>query len=527
MQIALNLPNGTQEQADTARPIILLGPNGVGKTRFAVDLNNRNNPHSERITANRYIGLTDLPRQADNDLKSNTTSAMQRQNSEYWNVHNEYTFLMSQILEEDKSSAQKYREAHLNGAAIAPEFASTRLRKLTALWESLFPGRKLNLDYSPTVTRDGQAAYPTGQMSEGERTALYLITRLVSSKAAILIVDEPEIHFHPLLAREFWNAMEAYKESTLFVYVTHDIPFALSRSNPLLYVVRSPGTFDVINDAEIPPEAINAILGAASFSISAKRLIFCEGSVGGKDNSLFSAWYNCPNTAVIPVGGCEMVERCVAVFNGNHATRNVTAFGHVDRDDWPDGILNRSDTVRPLPVNEIEGIICFEPIFHALAKFYNHPDGAALYNRFLQDAKNSVAGVILNKHALNRAKLVLELDQQEMRNSVKPNADRAIMRRDYLANITTPEHAATILDNEINALTAAATNNELLLKFPAKTYAGTFPHLMQVTAEKAFSDLCAALTAEDDGLADNAPKKELRDALIAALSDKFFARTAP
>jgi AAA domain, putative AbiEii toxin, Type IV TA system len=165
-------------------------------------------------------------------------------------------------------------------------------------------------------------------MSEGERTALYLITRIVDSSKNIIVVDEPEIHFHPLLARAFWNAMETHKKDVLFVYVTHDIPFALSRNQPTICFIRSHGSFDDINEKDIPDDAINTILGAASFSISATRLIFCEGGLDAKDHRLLKAWYNCPNTAVIPVGGCSKVRQCVDVFNGNHATKNIEAQRH-------------------------------------------------------------------------------------------------------------------------------------------------------------------------------------------------------
>lgn len=524
MTIRLNLPDGTDIAANPSHPIILLGPNGVGKTRFAVDLHGRNNPNAERISANRFIGLTDLPRQADQDLKSNATDAMRRQNSEYWNVHNEYTFLMAQILEEDKSSAQKYRAAHLKRETISADLAATRLKKITDLWQSLFPGRTLALDYSPLVSRVGENPYPTGQMSEGERTALYLITRIVSSDKTIIIVDEPEIHFHPLLARQFWNAMEAYKKDALFIYVTHDIPFALSRSKPLLYIVRSPGSFDVINDAQIPDDAINAILGAASFSISASRLIFCEGGLDEADHKLLKAWYNCPKTAVIPVGGCDNVRQCVSVFNGNHATKNVVALGHIDRDDWSDEYLGRLIDITPLPINEIEGVVCYEPIFKALANYHGHNNIDQRYTSFVTAARNSVRGVILNKHALNRGKLILELKQQQMRNSVTANPDVIIMKSAFLSGVTDQAEAAQILDDQINILTAAINTTDLFKMFPAKTYQGGFQGQMGVTTETALELVCKVLTMSDAALAKEDSKAALKTAIIDALSPHLYIR---
>ena len=498
MPINLNLPDGSAIQVEPTQPIILLGPNGVGKTRFAVNLVQRNNPSADRISANRHIGLTNLPRQADTDLKNSSQNAIRSQLAEYWDVHNEYTYLMAEILEEDKSASQKFKALTLEKKEIPKELIETRLQVVTRLWQDLFPGRTLKLDYTPLVTRADQNPYPTAQMSEGERTALYLITRLVSTKASIVIVDEPEIHFHPLLAREFWNHLEDHKKDVLFIYVTHDIPFALSRTNPKLLVIRSPNSFDEILGRDLPTDAIDTILGAASFSISATRLIFCEGKIDGYEHRFFSSWYNCPRTAVIPVGGCEIVRKCVEVFNSNHATKNVTAHGHIDRDDWSDDILNSQPKVRPLPINEIEGIIRFEPVFKALAVYQGFDDGDARFTRMLDAARTAVKGTILNKHALNRAKLVLELKQQAMRNAVKPNADFALMRTAYLAAVTTPTDADAILTAEIATLNAALGSNDLLLKFPSKTYHAAFTPQIGLNAEKAFDDICKILATDDE-----------------------------
>lgn len=511
---------------EPSRSIVLLGPNGVGKTRFAVDVVQRNNPRADRISANRHIALKALPRQSDSDLKSNSTSAIQQQINEYWEVHNEYTYLMAEILEEDKSASQKFRALTLEGKLVPENLVQTRLQKITQWWQALFPGRTLQLDYTPQVLRAGEQPYSTGRMSEGERTALYLITRLVSSNKSIILVDEPEIHFHPLLAREFWNQMERHKEDTLFIYVTHDIPFALSRKNPRLYVVRSPGTFDEIVGDNLPDDAVDTILGAASFSIAATRLVFCEGVVGQEDHALFSAWYSCPKTAVIPVGGCAVVKQCVEVFNSQHATSNVTAVGHIDRDDWPDTMLDGNAWVKAVPINEIEGIICYEPIFKALAAFYNKSDPNALYASFVAGSRSTINPGLLHKHVLNRAKLILELKQKEMRNAVNPHASFATMKSDYLAAVTSTAHAETILNDELATMQAALSiPEEMLRKFPAKTYQNAFAPLMQVQPTKAFEDICAVLKSSDESLKNEQSKLTLKNAIIAALSPHLFART--
>jgi hypothetical protein len=136
-----------------------------------------------------------------------------------------------------------------------------------------------------------------------------------------------------------------------------------------------------------------------------------------------------------------------------------------------------------------------------------------------------VQGVVLNKHALNRAKLILELKQQQMRNSVAPSPNAVAMKADFSAGVSSPQEAKQILDGEITLLTAALTTNKLLKKFPAKTYQSGFQHQMQVTTDKAFDDICAVLGASDAELEKEQSKATLKAALIQALAPHFFSRT--
>jgi len=57
----------------------------------------------------------------------------------------------------------------------------------------------------------------------------YLAGRVLDSESTIIIVDEPEVHFHSRLAARFCNEMKALRPDCRLVYVTHDLPFALSR----------------------------------------------------------------------------------------------------------------------------------------------------------------------------------------------------------------------------------------------------------------------------------------------------------
>ena len=207
---------------------------------------------------------------------------------------------------EDSAAAIKFREDFVKDPSTKPEI--TKIMRLASSWQRLFPGRLLDFKgYQPIVKSDYSATsgeYAAQHMSDGERVALYLAARVLDSESKVIIVDEPEVHFHSLLAARFWNELESLRPDCRFVYITHDLPFALSR-NEAKYVIVMPNKTPELIDLKdgLPENLAKSLLAAASFSIHAKRIIFCEGSEGkSRDQNIYSSWFNAPDTLVVPVG---------------------------------------------------------------------------------------------------------------------------------------------------------------------------------------------------------------------------------
>lgn len=210
------------------------------------------------------------------------------------------------------------------------------------------------------------------------------------------------------------------------MYITHDIPFALSRRHAQFAVARSEAHVDLLPQAQtLPAELIGQVFGAASFSVTASRLIFCEGKPDSYDVEILSAWHGCPKTAVIAAGGCAAVRECVSVFRSGIVTGGLTAFGYVDRDGLPDSVLSSDTNIKAHPVYEIEGFICVEAVFKAVAR-YNGIDTSEAdrrFDQFLLKARAHFSGVLLNKEILNRAKLRAEFTLRTLLNPIKPDSD--------------------------------------------------------------------------------------------------------
>ncbi|MBW3630092.1 MAG: ATP-binding protein [Gemmatimonadetes bacterium] len=434
---------------------------------------------------------------------------------------------MTKFKAEDAQSAVEYRDRSYKEPGGPPP--STKLTVLTDFWGEHFPGRSIDFSsYRPTAVSKladgGAAAYPVSRMSDGERVALYLAATILDAPAGLLIVDEPEVHLHPVLARRLWDAFEKMRPDVRFVYITHDIPFALSRKQPQFIIVKPGAAPEILGPRTALPDGIlESILGAASFSVVAEKIVFCEGSRGGdRDEALYRAWFSDEATAVIPVGSSHRVRQCVDVFNSGDPVRGGLAIGIIDRDYWPDDYFGTLPAqVHVLNVHEVESLFCLPGVFSAVAS-YIHVDPNVIsqkYGTALQKARNSFQGVVLNKQILERVKRRIEVHSLRLLNSVGPNPDRGAMRTSLEVALR-PESwgldPSAIFQEEERALEAALDGaaEDFLRYLPGKSYLGHVAGEIGVTPERYVSLIVAGLTEEG---AEGTPQRRLYSELEAAL----------
>ena len=188
----------------------------------------------------------------------------------------------------DKEFIRRYREDR--GSAGDPP--PTPLSRIEELWGRIYPGRSLRWrDWRPyvlsTVGGD-EVEYTANQMSDGEKAALYVAARVFSATAGVLVVDEPETHFHSRLAVRLWSVLEDARPDLRFVYVTHDLTFALSRRDARYVLANPTAGMTVIDlDDDLPSDIAETLLGSATLSFYASRIIFCEGDDQSMDNLLY------------------------------------------------------------------------------------------------------------------------------------------------------------------------------------------------------------------------------------------------
>ena len=312
MDYTLRLPDGTELPGKC--PIVVIGPNGSGKTRKTRELTA--SVPIDFVNALRNTRVSpDIPAMGYDMARNNFASQRAQAKNSHWELASDFDILLSQLLAQNAMSAIEYTHKVRLGHQTELLPPLTPLNKIDDIWGEVFPGRELLWrDWKPlvrSVTSGSAVEYSANQMSDGEKAALYLAGRVFSVEPGIIVVDEPETHLHSLLAIRLWNALEKARTDLRFVYVTHDLSFALSRRNPHFILSNPTAGLRVLDlGDDLPNDVAEVLLGSASLSFYASRLIFCEGEETSIDAKLYNVWFSTQDTVVRSVGSCQMVLRC-------------------------------------------------------------------------------------------------------------------------------------------------------------------------------------------------------------------------
>jgi ABC-type lipoprotein export system ATPase subunit len=504
--VIIRIPDG--DELGGSHSLVIIGPNGSGKTRFGATLAEQNS--ADHIGALRNIQLNpQISMRPAAQVTKELSDNLSRRRKRYWEMSSEIELLFSKLLAEDSMSATRFRDAHADG--LSPSIEDTTIRELRRVWGTFFPGRKIDLGgYAAKVhaTHYGaESEYNAQQMSDGERVALYLAARVLDAKGPLIVVDEPEIHFHSRLAVRFWNELESIRSDCRFVYITHDLTFALSRKTAQFLIVQPQKKPHLLPlDAELPPHTAMALLGAASFSVYAQRIVFCEGEESGSlDISIYSAWFKDQDTVVIPVGSCDNVIRCVQAFNEARLVTSVECIGTIDRDYWPDSYLDSlPDAVHALPFHEIESLLSTRGVFAAVATHQGVSKGVDdRYDAGLLESRQTFVGGKLCKQVSERFKRRCEIAALSVLSGLKQSdtlSDLEVLHVNAVAELHRKIQADTIFREERETIEDAlsGTDQTFLKILPGKGALGALSKKLNLTIEGYVKLIKSGLEAKPD-----------------------------
>jgi len=375
------LPPSLNVLVNNNSSLVFVGANGSGKTRLGVlieqQIRQSNNP-VQRIAAQRSIAFNDKlslinSEMALNTLRVGNPGGTKGQTDIYRWGHKPATqpladfdgLLQALYAEQSEATVRENQERKINPNI---ERVIPKLESLSLIWQGLLPTRHLKIDHAAIMVIASNDTNPTeysaADLSDGERVIFYLIGQvLLAEENSTLIIDEPELHIHKSILGSLWDEIEKSRPDVAFVYITHDLAFASSRSSAKIYAVEefefSRNCWKITESESVenfPQPTLLKILG------SRKDILFVEGE-NGKDAQLFRLLY--PTKTIVERGACDRVASTVKAFQGCPSLHDKQCKGIIDRD----GRTNEectaleNDDIIVLPVSEIENLLLLPNIW--------------------------------------------------------------------------------------------------------------------------------------------------------------------
>ena len=326
--------------------IVAVGANGSGKTTLSNDLKKYLPNTGVVISAQKVLiiptfsGVSNfnntsqkLQQSQSTDKSLKVTYSTENQGNSWsimTQVGGEFQLLLDNLLAERSVIRNKYFDLLQNGQ-IVNDVPVTRLDKALKIWNSLIQHRILECVDGINITLrpiSSNTPYPAHQMSDGEKVTLYLIAHILQApKSGFIIIDEPEMYLHKTILKKLWDILESERQDCIFIYLTHDLDFATSRTAKKVWIknFNYPDNWEIENipDNELPENLLLELLG------SRKNILFCEGKKGSIDEKIYNILF--PNFTITPVESCFDVINYTKSFN-KLPDMTTKAFGLIDSD---------------------------------------------------------------------------------------------------------------------------------------------------------------------------------------------------
>ena len=385
--------NNAPETHETEKnAIIIIGANGAGKSHLGAWMEKqdtekrvhriggqRNLNFNSTITLKNYAEAINIVMYGHSSVKSKDNK---------WGINHYTTMLINNfenvlaalitLTNKEESAFFKSCKTAEQEGKVHPNTPETVLDKFTRVWDAIFPQRRLLLDdakfYAVLQKEEAEERYSATEMSDGERSVLYLAAQVLSiPKNKIFIIDEPELHLHGSIMNKLWQELEKERPDCLFIYITHDMNFAAMHGDVDKIWIKSydghSWQYEKLPDTDLPEELRLSILGGR------KPVIFVEGEKQSFDTQLYSILY--PQYHVIACGSCTQVIALTKAFNKETSLHDLDVYGIIDRDFRTDREIEqyKKDNIFTLDVAEVENLFLIEDVIRYIAKYlHKNPD---------------------------------------------------------------------------------------------------------------------------------------------------------
>jgi|SRR6218665_419935 len=357
-----------------SKSIIVLGANGSGKSSLSRKIKNDYAEKCLRIPSQKDLFIPQTftivaEDSALNNLGKTRITAQGHQRISNNEMMDDFYEVITILISNHMSVFAKFGEETKKNdrKGEAPE---SKFEKVNSIFSKVFDNSSLKVEKQKIKMND----YDLDDISDGERAAIYLISRcILDNDAKLIVVDEPESHLNSALINELWDLIEEEKKDVKFLYLTHNIEFADYKNGAKRFWIKDfdykEKRWDIkeISDFEIPNDLVIRIIG-----VKKKKILFCEGrrESGTRDYELYRHLY--PGFTVIPVtsGSCFDVIKYVKALRTSGQIYNKEYFGLVDRDFRSDEsvLKDEADGIFSLPTAIYEGLFLREEIIGLFTK---------------------------------------------------------------------------------------------------------------------------------------------------------------
>ena len=404
--IKIKFPNNEDVELELGKPVVLLGANGAGKTRFGVKVEELNDAKFSswnvsqgflvhRISAQKSLSINESISILDNEhsqkelyLGGSNQYAYKSQNrfgnNPATSLLDDYNKALSLLFSE---ANKELYDAHIAEKSAfergeqRPAPITTVVERATDIWNELLPHRKIDLSGNGVHVEYNTESYHGKEMSDGERVMLYMICQaLVLRPNSLMIIDEPELHIHKAIVDKLWTRLEIERPDCVFMYITHDLDFALSRVGAkTLWIKSYNGTsweyefIDAGDFSELPSNLLYEIIGTR------QKILFVEGDRNSYDHQLYQEIYKDKGYHVIPCGGCHEVVRLVKSKNEYQQLGSIEVVGLIDRDFRTEHEISslRGDGIYFLDVAEVENLFIVPEVLDIMERQLGCNEGTA------------------------------------------------------------------------------------------------------------------------------------------------------
>lgn len=358
--------------------IVAIGANGSGKTSLSNKLktfikNNGLVVSAQRILLVPQFDAINNPTTTLSELKQyQLIDKTNKDPSQFHFLQQEFSIVLKNLLAQNISVGNQFRKQavkQIDEGINVSKPPITNLDSTLEIWNSLMEHSVISCNdgINITVESEKKVSYPIVQMSDGEKVMLFLIAQILQApRYGFVIVDEPEMYLHKTILNKLWDILEKERQDCIFVYLTHDLDFATSRTTAKKIWIKSfthPEVWEIedIPENELPESLLLELLG------SRKNILFCEGEKGSIDEKVYNILF--PDFTITPVGTCFQVINHTKAFN--KIPKLLTyAFGLVDTDHHLPERLEKlkGDNIFSFSVSEVENLFLDEEFLKYLAK---------------------------------------------------------------------------------------------------------------------------------------------------------------